>query len=257
MAAARDFHSRSATTYGPVSACPAWMTAVPITRGPHFEWSGFGGQDEAAVDGNIVRYIGQSTVWDTRLICLVAREIYDDIRRGGDGRGFWWPHRSIPVLWAHDGDEPWLYKTGDEQLWDIGFWPLSLGLKTDDDFNRFLLPRQAQLRIVLARAEAELRLQALRAAARVQNEQRRQALLNEVEHFLYNENIEATRVLTMSDERLKSLVRAASVFQLNEYLPLPDTVLCPGGNDADSVMEEEPTDSEMEEQPNFVGDMQQ
>ena len=202
MAMAREFHRRTATDYGPVAKCPAWMVGVTVTRGPHFEWSGFHRQGQGVYRGMPVHYVGQTVSWDADTIAWIVEEIFEDLRGNGDGRGSWWPHRSIPVDWPHVADGPALYKAGDERLWDIGFWPLSLGLRTEDDFNRFLFPRQRQLREALVRAESSLRLSALLAASQMADIGRRDALIDQVEHFLHGEAVDALRVITLADNEL-------------------------------------------------------
>ena len=226
------FSVASSTRYGPMCPCPSWLRGVKVTRGPAFVRSGFADQDVGPVGVNVLGlYVGRTVAWSEDTINSVSQEMHDDVMAGGDGEGYWYPHRSAVVVWPHDAD-PCLHKAGEEcgQVYDLGFWPLDLALRSDDDISRFYLQMANETMQDIDRFESALRLHALRIAVRIRpgvdgHEQARYDLVNQVKGFMHHQRVEATRTIQRGECYLRVLLKKAHIFQARAYPAIPETIL--------------------------------
>lgn len=222
---AAEFGTHSSTQYGPVCPCPAWLRGVRVTRGPHFVWSGFEGQDVGVVaDGRVALFVGWSVEFSRDTMEWLSQDLWDDVRGGGDGAGYWYPHRSLCVAWPHEQDTS-LYKAGDDGMFDVGFWPLELALRSDEDIHRFYTVKSGEMLRDVEALESVLHLRALRHALRFTDAHRRYAIVDGMDTYIHAERMGVTRTLLRGESHFRKLLLKAQVFQARTYPAIPLEIL--------------------------------
>ena len=102
--------------FGPLAPCPAYMTGVKVTRGPLFEWSGFGHQDVRYEGTRAKMTVGTSMRPGEDTMGCWADAVFDAWEDGCNPFGGWCPHRSLAVSWRNNKLDTYFYKAGDMYL---------------------------------------------------------------------------------------------------------------------------------------------